>query len=334
MYEGGGVAANFERASSSRTLGTRRRLLWRHAGILLTAAATVTVIGACSSQTGALAPKVASSANSSAPPPTVRTSSGSHAAQPSSNAPSLSSRSTAPLIIEDVKTQFWQDYSFFTESNVPVSQQALAAMDTLGEPTSPPPGTTVANQAWIILTVAGNSTTPVTINDMSILKSCRKPPPGGTLFFSPSAGAGPFTVPHVYFNLDKPVSTGQYAPDVGSTIPPGGNFFAKEVITLHYQEPQTLAIFVTSSRYCSFSFALSVATANGTTIQRITDNGHPFTITSDGEMGSANPGQLSFSSYAIVYAGGTADEQHSSRFIRVNPAAYHGSGDPMSFPVP
>jgi hypothetical protein len=206
-------------------------------------------------------------------------------------------------------------------------------MDTVGEPTSPPPGTTVANQEWILLTVAGNSTAPITINDMTIDKSCRKPAPGGTLFFSPSAGAGPFTVPHLYFNLDNPVSIGQYAPDAGSTIPPGGNFFAKEVITLRYQEPQTLAIFATSNRYCSFSFVLSVATPNGSATQRITDNGHPFTITSDGEMGAANPGHLSFSSYAIVYAGGTADQQHNGRFIRVNPATYPGSGDPISFPA-
>ena len=323
--------ANHAKAASSTTLGTRRRLLWRDIGIVLAAVATVTVIGACSSQTGARSPKVTSSVNSSALPSTVQTSSGSGAAQPSASAPSLSSRNTDPLIIEDVKTQFWQDYSFYTESNMPVSQQALAAMDTGGEPTSPPPGTTVANQEWIVLTVAGNSQEPITINDMTILKSCRKPPPGGTLFFSPSAGAGPFTVPHIYFDLGKSVSIGQYAPDVASTIPPGGNFFAKEVITLHYQEPQTLAIFATSNQYCSFTFALTVATPNGPVIQRITDHGRPFTITSDGEMGLATPGQLSFSSYSIVYAGGTADEQHNGRFVRVNPATYHGSGDPMSY---
>jgi hypothetical protein len=325
------VAANSEKTAPSKTSCARRRLPWRHVGILLAVAATVTVIGACSSQTGARSPEVASSVNSSVPPPTGPTSSESSAAEPNSKAPSLSSRSIAPLIIEDVKIQFWQDYSFFTQSNVPVSPQELATMDTLGKPTSPPPGTTVENQEWIVLTVAGNTTAPVTVNDMTILKSCRELPRGGTLFYSPSVGAGIFTVAPVYFNLDQPISIGQYYPVAGSTIPPGGNFFAKEVITLRYQEPQTIAIFVTSSRYCSFSFALSVATANGPVIQTITDNGRPFTITWDGEL-SSNP-HISFPSYAIVYAGGAADEQNNGRFIRVNPATYHGSGDPTSFPV-
>lgn len=329
------MATSQKAAASAKTLGTSRHQLWPRIGIMLATFATVAVVGACSSQT-ARAPETSSSVNSSVPVSTAQTrESSTAAARPHSNSPSLSSRNTAPLTIEDVKTQFWQDYSFFTEANVPLSQQAVSAMDTQGEPTSPPSGMTIANQEWIALTVAGNSTLPVTINDITVLKSCRKPPPGGTLFFSPTSGAGPFSVAPIYFDLDKPVSVGQYLPNPGSTIPPGGNFFTKEVITLHYQEAQTFAIFITSNRYCTFSFQLNVATTNGPTVQSITDNGRPFTITSDGESSFANqnPNHIPFSSYAIVYAGGTADYQHNGKFIRVNPASYHGSGDPMSFQV-
>jgi len=206
-------------------------------------------------------------------------------------------------------------------------------MQTANSPNSPPSGMTIANQELISLTVAGNSADPVTINNMIIYKTCRKPPPGGTIFYSPTTGAGPFMTAPIYFNLDEAASIGQYYPNAGSSIPAGGNFFDKEVITLRYHEPQTFSIWLTSSRYCTFTFDLNVATVNGHAVQHVTDNGHPFTITSDGEKGFADSAHLSFASYAIVYAGGSADQQHNGRFIRVNPATYHGSGDPMSFPV-
>lgn len=298
------------------------------------------VIGACSGQT-TQSPETAGPGSSSAPAVAAARPSGVPSLTPkASGAPSLSSRSTAPLIVESVKTEFWEDYSFVTTSDVPLSQQALAAMDntmnTVSDGTLVPPGVIVANTAWIDLTVAGNSTAPITINSMTVLKACQKPPPGGILFYSPSAGAGPTVVSTIYFNLDGPISIGQYEPPAGGTILPGGNFFAKEVITLRYQEPQTLAIFVTTRQYCRFSFALNVATVDGPVTETITDNGSPFTVTSDNEpsIGHIAPARVPFSSYAIVYAGGVSDMQNNGKFIRVNPATYQGTGNPASFPVP
>lgn len=294
------------------------------AGVIVVTA----VIGACSGQTERSS-ETSSPGSSSTP---------AAAAAQSSAVPSLSSRSTAPLIVESVKTEFWEDYSFVTASGVPLSQQALAAMDTANTASDGmlvPPGAIIANTAWIDLTVAGNSTAPITINDMTMLKTCQKPLPGGTLFYSPSAGAGPSVVPTIYFNLDGPLSIGQYEPPAGGTIPPGGNFFAKEAITLRYQEPQTLAVFVTTRQYCRFSLELNVATVNGPVTETITDNGSPFTITSDGEpsMDHISSARVPFSSYALVYAGGVADAQNNGKFIRVNPATYQGTGNPASFPV-
>jgi hypothetical protein len=220
--------------------------------------------------------------------------------------------------------------------NPRLSQQALAAMDIAGEPSTPPPSGIIANSEWIVLTVAGNSKAPITINDMTVVRSCQKPLSGGALFYSPTAGAGPFAVSPILFNLDRPISVGQYYPGERSSKPAGGNFFAKEVITLHYQEPQTLAVFVTATQYCRFSFNLDLATVNGPAVQRITDNGHPFSITSDGEpnLFSRSSSHVSFTSYATVYAGGVADSQHNGKFIRVSPSSYKGSGDPASFAAP
>jgi hypothetical protein len=249
----------------------------------------------------------------------------------------LSTRTVSPLVIEDVKIQFYQDYSFVTPQKTPLSPQELTALTGELSPTSIPPDVVIANQEWIVLTVAGNSPAPVTINDMTIIKNCQKPPAGGTLFYSPVSGAGGFVVAPVLFNLSQPDTVGQYLPTEGSTIPAGGNFFAKEVITLKYHEPQTLAVFVIAPKqYCKFYFKLNVATVKGPAIQKITDHGQPFTITADGEPSFASPDRIrpgvAFSSYAVVYAGGIADLQHNGEFLQVNPQTYKGTGNPASFP--
>src|SRR5690242_17307670 len=196
----GGVEGMSEKTSSHKALNACWKAQRRRISAISTAVAAVTVLGACSGQT-ASSPSVASSPNSSVP--ATASSVPATATQPRSGAPSLSSRNIAPLIIEDVQPQFHQDHSFFTESSVPLSQQALTEMQTANSPNSPPSGMTIANQELISLTVAGNSADPVTINNMIIYKTCRKPPPGGTIFYSPTTGAGPFMTAPIYFNLDE-----------------------------------------------------------------------------------------------------------------------------------
>jgi hypothetical protein len=205
-----------------------------------------------------------------------------------------------------------------------------------------PAGDIIENEELITLTVAGNAPAPVTIDDMEIVRQCQAPISGGTLFYSPVAGGGAYQTTSIYFNLDQPLPVGQYVPgELGGTL--GGNYFARQVTVLRLDEPQTFSIFVTTTRqYCRFTFRLSVATINGVVDQTITNNGQPFAITADGEQRSsadpvlvnvANPQDIKFSSYSVVYAGGLADEQRNWNFIRVNPATYHGTGDPTSYPL-
>ena len=247
-----------------------------------------------------------------------------------------------PVAIEAISIQTWQDYSFVIPRRLELTAAELTTMNKQVT-TSPSAysnwftshGGVIANREVIGITVRGNGSSPVTITDMQIVKSCGRPLVGGTLFYSPTQGAGPFATDQIGFDLGQQLSIGQYIPAAGPhALAPGGNFFAKKVITLKPGEPQTLSAFVTAeNEYCSFTFRLHVATPEGhPATESITDNGKPFQITADGESGPA-AAQVPFSSYKAVYAGGAADPQNQQAFIQVNPTTYRGTGNPDSFPL-
>jgi len=248
-----------------------------------------------------------------------------------------------PVAVEEVNVQTWQDYSFIIPRKLVLTAAQLSAMNkrvtsSLSAYSSwfASHGGVIVNRGIIGITVHGNGSGPVTITDMQVVKHCGRPLTGGTLFYSPSTGAGPFTTDQIGFDLGQQLSIGQYIPAPGPhALNPGGNFFAKKVITLRPGEPQTLSAYVTAhDEYCSFTFQLHVATPDGHPVtQTITDNGKPFQITTDGEtgpIGSLN--HVPFSSYSVVYAGGAADLQNQQAFVRVNPTTYRGAGNPGSFP--
>ena len=259
---------------------------------------------------------------------------------PSSGAP--------PIKIEHVgQVQMWEDYSFVIPRKVILPSAQLAAMNrqvTTSESAYTnwflQRGGAIANRAILSITVRGNGSGPVTITDMQVVKHCGHPLTNGTLFYSPTEGAGPFGTSQIGFDLGQLVTIGQYIPAPGAhMLSPGGNFFAKEVITLKPGEPQTLSAFVTAEdEYCSFTFQLHVATPDGhSATEKVTDNGKPFQITSDGEPGLVGnfSSHVSFSSYSAIYAGGAANQGQGGYgpFVRVNPATYNGTGDPNSFPL-
>lgn len=168
-----------------------------------------------------------------------------------------------------------------------------------------------AGMGYIPLTIVSNYSSPVTIRELDIVKQCQEPLTGGTLFQN-SAGAGPFPIPAIDFDLDQGVSIGQYGPPPGPGYPsPGGNFFAKEAITLSPREtPQTLNIFVSATRkYCTFSFQMHVITDKGETVESITDKGRPFRLTATGKA----------SRYRAVYMDNAF--QPPGRFTRVKSAS-------------
>lgn len=253
--------------------------------------------------------------------------------------------SSGPLVaIDEVSPiQTWQDYSFVSPQRLILTSGQLAAMNS--QIASSPSaysnwflrhGGVIANRGIIEITVHGNASAPVTITDMQVIKHCGQPLTGGTLFYSPSSGAGPFSTDQIGFDLGQQVSIGQYLPAPGPhMLSSGGNFFAKKVITLKPGEPQTLSAFITAeNEYCSFKFQLHVASPNEHAVtETITDKGKPFQITTDGREGSiGSANNVPFSSYQVVYAGGSADNENQGSFVQVNPATYRGIGDPSSFP--
>jgi len=265
------------------------------------------------------------------------------AAGPSQPSPSATGKSSSisnhrsatnsgpPLIIEDVRAGPWEYASFVSPRKLVLSKSQLAALDSSHSNAgfgAVPSGDAITNQEWITLTVAGDSSAPVTIDNIGIVKHCQAPlTRGATLFYAPQ-GAGSMNTSPVYFNLDQPIVLGQYlSARTGKT---SSNFFAKYVVTLKYHEPWTFAIFaVTDRHYCQFSFRMSVATTQGTVTETVNNHGKPFLLTSDGETMDKVP----FSSYAVVYALSAANSQDVFHYFRVNPATYNGSRNPAAFPL-
>jgi hypothetical protein len=226
-------------------------------------------------------------------------------------------KSGNPILIEDVRASQWDYASLIDPRRLALSDARALALTS--DQRKWPADMVMANQQWITLTVAGNSPAPVTINNIAIVKHCQAPLTGGTLFFLPP-NAGSFSTSPVYFNLDAPISIGQYlSKQTGMTY---YNFFARQVVTLRYQEPWTFAVYVTTGHhYCTYTFQLSVATVHGPVTEAISNGGKPFALTSDGEtMQSA--AHVPFASFAIVYA--SVDQQGNLQYTRVDPATYHG----------
>jgi hypothetical protein len=227
-----------------------------------------------------------------------------------------------PVIIEDVSEREWDYGSWVYPRPLILTPAQLAAFKPLSA------GSVLVNQAWITLTIAGNYAAPVTINNISITKHCQAPlTEGATLFYVPP-GAGSFETSPVYFDLDSNILLGQYLSKQTGQL--SSNFFAKQVVSLRFQEPWTFAIFVnTANHYCHFTFQLSVATTKGPVTETISNHGTPFLLTSDGETMNG-PNHVPFSSYAAVYAP-TYDSQGIPHLVRVNPVTYHGQRNPVPF---
>jgi len=165
-----------------------------------------------------------------------------------------------------------------------------------------------ALEGRITVTIASNSAAAVTVKELDVVKNCHNPL-HGTLF-SNTLGAGPQFQPQIDFNLDQLLSVGQYGPpSFGKHPTAGGNFFAKEDLTLSpHERPQTLTIYVTTSRYCTFSFQMHVVTAKGVYTEKINDGGRPFQLT-------GVPNQADFTA---IYDTSSAS-QGALQFVQVKP---------------
>ena len=184
------------------------------------------------------------------------------------------------------------------------------------------------DKGFTSITVMGNAAKAVTITGMQVIKRCQAPL-SGPYFFNPSAGEN--TTISLGFDLDSQIT---YAQNTRAGSDYSGNFFQDHVVTLKPGEPQTFAVYATTTQhYCRFSFQMTVATAQGVVTEKILAGGKPFELTASADQ-KFNPadGMMDVSSYNAVYVGGVADSENNDGWVQVNPKTYKGVGDPASFP--
>ena len=95
---------------------------------------------------------------------------------------------STPVIIEDIQPSPLDYASFVAPKKLILSKSQLAALESTHANAgfgAIPSGDAIVNQEWITLTVAGNSSAPITINNIGIVKHCQAPLAwGATLFYA------------------------------------------------------------------------------------------------------------------------------------------------------
>jgi hypothetical protein len=173
----------------------------------------------------------------------------------------------------------------------------------------------------ILVVVQGNRSHKVRIVNIQPVASCAKPL-HGTLFYSPSAGAGPVT--QLNLNLDKPLEPLSYVAsyEVNGTWEGRNvaNYFSHYTISLDPGEQFTFAVHATTRlHYCRFSLNMTVVDGTRTVVEPVTDRGRQFQVTA--VYGNTSP---AFSRYSTVYFGGVASpDLKTGDWTRVDPTKVH-----------
>jgi hypothetical protein len=207
-----------------------------------------------------------------------------------------------PVTVEDVNVDplVYAAYVYTKAITLnPVQLAQLSAKVVAEGGNIPPPrsGYTFGRSELITLTVAGNYVTPVTIENIQVVKNCQQPlARNATLFYAFYGGGQVGTLP-MAFNLDAPNPVAQATDQSGS-----GPFFNKHVITLNLHEPNTIVISVYASKlFCNFYLKLLIATFQGSRTELVSYHGRPFSLTA--VLFHANATNcVDFSRYAIGYA--------------------------------
>jgi hypothetical protein len=180
----------------------------------------------------------------------------------------------APARVEGVTPMY--SYDEATASTRPISATQLASLNAALASGSPKLHQIFASLNAVAIakgsadvTVVGNEKSTVTIIGMQVVKHCQEPL-NGTGFLWEIQGVND-TMP-VDFDLDS---------SFGSDA---SNPFPRKVVTLAPGETFTFTVSAeTSEYYCQFSFLMMVATAKGTVIEKINNNGKPFALTAEAQ---------------------------------------------------
>jgi len=162
------------------------------------------------------------------------------------------------------------------------------------------------------LVLQNESSQPVSILDVRVVKKCG-PPLTGTLFDSPPQ-AGDWDV-RIGFNLDSADTDAESATG-WNTNAWKPDYFENKYISFRPGQQQVLNIrAVTDSHACTFSYQATVLEGKTKFYQTIDDGGQPFRVTSIN----------SFGRYAALYVGGVYTEwptHHHGEYVKENPKTY------------
>jgi transcriptional regulator with XRE-family HTH domain len=163
-----------------------------------------------------------------------------------------------------------------------------------------------------LITVEGNTSKPVEINDLQVDKQCRAPL-SGTLFESPSAGQNQNI--RIALDLDEQLPTAKSIEKDGSSSP---NYFARHAISLKQGERQNIVVdAATKKYYCEYTLNLQMTVGDETVTQVVMDNGKPFKLSAHVNGGE----DTLLSGYQSAYVGGVLNTC-GSEFRRVEPKTW------------
>lgn len=153
------------------------------------------------------------------------------------------------------------------------------------------------------ITLEGNSSKPVEIDDMQVEKKCQKPY-SGTYFDNPNAGQSDSIV--MYLDMDEQIPT---VTD-GSEKP----YFPRYTVSLKKGERTKIVVMADAYKFaCTYTLKFEVLVGDEKTTLLVTDNGKPFALS----------GKLDgYSKYSNAYIGGVANMCEGSLFRKVDPKTY------------
>ncbi|MFF3644132.1 helix-turn-helix domain-containing protein [Streptomyces sp. NPDC002564] len=164
-----------------------------------------------------------------------------------------------------------------------------------------------------LITLQGNTSQPVEINDLQVDKECRAPL-SGTLFESPNAGQDSNV--RLTLDLDEQLPTAKSVEKDGTSSP---SYFSRHTISLERGERQKILVdAATAKHYCAYTLVLRMTVGDETVTQVVKDDGKPFQL-------SAHVSQdedIEVSGYRSAYVGGVLNTCGGGAFRQVDPETW------------
>lgn len=164
-----------------------------------------------------------------------------------------------------------------------------------------------------LITLQGNTSQPVEINDLQVDKECRAPL-SGTLFESPNAGQDSNV--RLTLDLDEQLPTAKSVEKDGTSSP---SYFSRHTISLERGERQKILVdAATAKHYCAYTLVLRMTVGDETVTQVVKDDGKPFQLSAHVSQAE----DVEMSGYRSAYVGGVLNACGGGGFRQVDPETW------------